>query len=163
MCKCTVGIFLPYSVRPKTWPQCESKASLSHWKLMTPIKHNWVITVNIFDRDCVLPILSELLEVPVYGPDQVLHDVDHHHAEPTLSSKNEDCSCKEAFPRKIYCYEDVHWGMIHVSKNFQTNILIGYLKNCIFPNGIFYIEILSLSTRDGHMKSLILTKVFHTG
>ncbi len=130
---------------------------------MKPIKQNLVITVNIIDRDCVLPILSELLEVPVYGPDQVLHDVDHHDAGPTLSSKIEDCSCKEVFPRKIYGYEDVHHSMIHVSKNFQTNILIGCLKNCIFPNGIFYTEILSLSTRDGNMKSLILTKVFRTG
>jgi hypothetical protein len=45
---------------------------------MKPINYNLVITVNIFDRDSVLHILSELLEVPVYGPDQGLHDVDHH-------------------------------------------------------------------------------------
>jgi hypothetical protein len=40
---------------------------------MKQIKYNLVITVNIFDRD-VLHILSELLEVPVYGPDHFLLD-----------------------------------------------------------------------------------------
>ncbi len=106
---------------------------------MKPIKQNLVLTVNIIDRDSVLPILSELLEVPVYGPDQVLHDVDHHDAGPTLSSKIEDCSCKEVFPRKIYSYEDVHYSMIHVSKNFQTNILIGCLKFAFFQT-VFFIQ-----------------------
>ncbi len=46
-------------------------------------------------------------------------------AGPTLSSKIEDCSHKEAFPRKVYCYEIVHHSMTYVSRNFQTNILIG--------------------------------------
>ncbi len=88
----------------------------------------------------------------MYGTDQVLYDVDRHQKLKIAAIK-----------RKLYCYEDVHHSMIHVSENFQTNILISYLKNRIFPNNIFYIEILSLSTRDGHIKSLILTKVFHTG
>jgi hypothetical protein len=48
-------------------------------------------------------------------------------------------------------------------RNLQTNIFIGYWINLIFPNRIFFIEMLSLCVRDRHMKNFVLTKVFHIG
>jgi hypothetical protein len=152
-----------YSVRPKTWPHVESNIFLNKWKFMKPIKCHSVVSAYILERWCEPHILTELLKGPMKGPDQASCCPSFWWPRSNFSSQIESCTHKEAFPRKVYYYKNVRNKLVHVSKNFQISILIGYWINQILSNGIFFTEILSLFHRDGHMKSLILTKVFHIG
>ncbi len=148
-------------MRPKTWPHVESNIFLNQWKFMRPIKCHPVVSAYILERWCESHILSDLLKGPVKGPDQA--SCCPSFWWPGSNFWIESCTHKEAFLRKVYCYKNVRHRLVHVSTNFQINILIGYWINQILSNGIFFTEILSSCHRDGHMKSLILTKAFYLG
>ncbi len=60
------------------------------------------------------------------GPDQDPHVVNHIDGHDLTAQKNQVCTHKEAFPRKVYRYENVCHRWVYVSMNFQINILIGY-------------------------------------
>jgi hypothetical protein len=151
---------LTYSVRPKTWPHVESNIFLNQRKFMKPIKCHSVVSAYILERWCGPHILSELLKGPVKGPDQASCCPSFWWPGSTFSSQIENCTHKEAFLRKVYCCKNVRHRLVHV---FSHQYLDWLLNKSNFVKRYFFTEILSLCPRDGHMKSLILTKVFHIG
>ncbi len=85
------------------------------------------MTVYIFDKAHASHILTEILEVPVYGPDQGPHVI-HHLDIPDLSClrKLNIAPIQRHFPEKFTCYENVCHRWFHVILNFQINIWIVY-------------------------------------
>ncbi len=109
-------------------------------------------------------IFSELLKGPVLGHDQGPH-VSHHLDGPdlTILQKIKVSPIRRHFSEK-FAVTKMHAIDQSISPtNFRSMSCLVIEKNLFFQTLFFISEVLSLYHRDGQIKNLILTKVFHVG